>query len=370
MSLRIRRSAFTLVELLVVMAIVVLLATLTLAVVVNMGERDGTTDAAGLTRQWLMIAKNRAARDHANRGLRLVVGLDSNNPAKTNALWVTELQYIEQPPTFVPTIANPTARPPYTALAPCVKIVYGYDAAGNQLQGSSECWIDNLEPGEAAFLQSSIPGGLLTLSDLRNSAETGPFTGRMFPPSAGAVLVGGTAPGTSRLRMRLDPFPIVPHGATGTPNTTVPQYMTFNFGITPPPQVIVGEPPLQLPKGICIDLTVSVPAVGTDVDILFTPSGHVVPMGSVAGVDGMILLWHRDYTKIPGLGSPLTVLSPGPPVTFDMTPFQRGGEQQLVSVRCKTGALGQFPVKWPNAAGQYNPGEDAYTFARTGATSP
>lgn len=394
MSARIRRGAFTLVELLVVMSIVVLLATLTLAVVVNMGERDGTTDAAGLTRQWLMIAKNRAARDHANRGLRLVVGIDpSGNPAKTSPQWVTELQYIEQPGAITPT----NGYPPYTPQATCVKIVYWFDSAGNKLPSPAfptlvpECWIENLTPGDLARLNNSstIPGGLIVLYDLRNSADTGPYSGRMMSVigvSQSPFTVPNTPPNdTYRLRVKLDSYPDVSLGATGTPSgspapTQQAVFTSYSFGITPPPQPIVGEPPLQLPKGICIDLTrsngVNTPDVsivnqnGGDVDILFTPSGHVVPMGGGTGIDGMILLWHRDYTKIPGLGSPLTVLSAGPPVTFDLTPFQRGGEQQLVSIRCKTGALGQFPVKWPNAAGQYNPGEGPYDFARGGASSP
>lgn len=178
----------------------------------------------------------------------------------------------------------------------------------------------------------------------------------------------------------------------------MPHYLTFNFGITPPPQVIVGEPPLQLPKGICIDLTpdqrpaFSPPGptpppppylqnpsnpggVGVDYDILFTPSGTVVPLSAGARADGQIFLWHRDYTKIRDLPSPLIITNsaftaPFPAPTYDMSPFQNGGEQQIVAIKTKTGGLGQFPVKWPNAAGQYGPGEGPYDFARSGVTAP
>jgi hypothetical protein len=349
------------VELLVVMSIVVLLATLTLAVVVNMGERDGTTDAAGLTRQWLMIAKNRAARDHANRGLRLVVGLDGNNPAKTSPQWVTELQYIEQPTALSLTNTYPA----FTTQSTSAKIVYYYDSNGNRMRGQPfdafppECWIENLTPFDLAMVQAAIPGALIVLNDLQNTAGTGPYCGRMTQVLG--VSPSPYAAGTSRLRVRLDSTPDVPLGAAGIPssNPMAPQprevYMTFNFGITPPPQVIVGEPPLQLPKGICIDLSASQPAPVSDLDILFTPSGHVVPMGAAAGIDGMIILWHRDYTKTQNTASPLT---------YTLADYQQAGEQQLVSIRCKTGALGQFPVAWPTS------GPDPYLFARQGATSP
>src|SRR5437879_13308705 len=82
--LRTARRAFTLIELLVAMSIIVVLTSLVLLVVTNIGERDGTTDAAGLTRQWLMIAKARAGRDNAPRGLRLVAGLLGKKPATTS----------------------------------------------------------------------------------------------------------------------------------------------------------------------------------------------------------------------------------------------------------------------------------------------
>src|SRR4051794_23355705 len=105
------RRAFTLVELLVVMAVIIILATISLMVVPGVIEQDRTTDGAGLTRQWMMIAKNRAARDQLPRGLRLLIAPDPNNRYKTPAnggspLLVTELQYIEAPPVMLP---NPNA---------------------------------------------------------------------------------------------------------------------------------------------------------------------------------------------------------------------------------------------------------------------
>src|SRR5262249_59603028 len=88
-----RRAGFTLVELLVAIGIIIVLASLALLVVPDVLDQDRTTDGASLTRQWLMIAKARAARDQLPRGVRLI------NPG--NGL-VTELQYTEAPPVLVP----------------------------------------------------------------------------------------------------------------------------------------------------------------------------------------------------------------------------------------------------------------------------
>ena len=60
LTLRVRnrgRCAFTLVEMLVVMAIVIALSSIALLVVPGVIDKDRTTDGAGLVRQWLMIAK-------------------------------------------------------------------------------------------------------------------------------------------------------------------------------------------------------------------------------------------------------------------------------------------------------------------------
>ena len=70
-----------------------------------------------------------------------------------------------------------------------------------------------------------------------------------------------------------------------------------------------------------------------DYDILFTPNGTVLPIGAGAAADGMIMLWHRDYTKLKNaaVNTPL-ILTNSAPRTFDLSPFQNGGEQQIVAI--------------------------------------
>jgi prepilin-type N-terminal cleavage/methylation domain-containing protein len=400
-GLRCRRPAFTLVELLVAMTLIVILSSLVLLVVVNMGERDGTTDAAGLTRQWLMIAKARAGRDGAPRGVRLITGIDPNNPDKTSPLWVTELQYIEAQPIIVTyPAANGDVHPTGAFSDPAVVFTYtlspGPPANANPVGTiiNLQCQIVNLQAGDAIQI---VPNCLLQLPVL------GSWHRIMSAASVAQPVQGpgffSASPGLYTVNVQLDSFPNLQMGAGGViqpqpqpaSGQAAPCYVTPYFGISAPPRPLMGEPALQLPKNICIDLSQfaapngptnppqvlppSIPAgvPGTDLDLLFTPNGHVMPIGAGAQVDGQIFLWHRDYTKLknaPNGSNALVVTSLGPPATFDMYPFQNGGVQQIVAIKCKTGSLGQFPVLWPNANGQYSPGQDAYFFARQGATSP
>jgi prepilin-type N-terminal cleavage/methylation domain-containing protein len=87
------RSGFTLVELLVVMGLILLLLTLVLYLVPTLQTEQQATQAGTMLQQWIEIAKQRAARDRAPRGIRL-------NLNGANSLQVTQLEYIEQPPDF------------------------------------------------------------------------------------------------------------------------------------------------------------------------------------------------------------------------------------------------------------------------------
>ena len=317
-----KRQGFTLVELLVVMAILVTLAALTLLVVPNVLDQDRTTDGASITRQYLMIAKARAARDGLPRGVRLIVSLDANNPAKTDSRWVTELQYTESPPVIVGS-ATPNASPgtdkngfllPPITPQPTIQIYY----QPNSL--TPHCYLIN---GGAADgqIQSDllIPRApLMFLPDLRdpaNVADVG-FWCRVTK----YIPQNGTTPP----ELQLDRYPDL--GAATN-------YVTNDFGVYGAPRPLPGEPTQPLPKDICIDLASSSPAgsAASDYDILFAPNGQVV------NSTGQINLWVRNYKKPGGSGGN----------------FQLGGEQQIVALKAKSGSLGVFPVSWTGSPYQY-----------------
>src|SRR4051794_15234051 len=67
-----RRPGFTLVELLVAMGIMVLLATLIVALAPSFKDRQKTQKGADQLQQWLLSSKRMAARAQSPRGLRIM----------------------------------------------------------------------------------------------------------------------------------------------------------------------------------------------------------------------------------------------------------------------------------------------------------
>src|SRR5205823_4797512 len=92
------RRGFTLIEMLVVMGIIVVLATLGVLVAPRLEQQMRAQRGADQLQQWLLIAKQRALRDRTATGLRLIY-----NPATPS--YVREVIYIQQPDDF--TGANP-----------------------------------------------------------------------------------------------------------------------------------------------------------------------------------------------------------------------------------------------------------------------
>src|ERR1017187_5521317 len=84
------RSGYTLIELLVVISIIAVLAAITVAFLPSAAANATEARAAIQLQGWLNIAKQRALRDQAPRGLRLW-------PSAANPLQCIECQYIEQP---------------------------------------------------------------------------------------------------------------------------------------------------------------------------------------------------------------------------------------------------------------------------------
>jgi type II secretory pathway pseudopilin PulG len=398
---RTTRRAFTLVELLVAMGVLITLASIALMVIPDVMSQDRTTDAAGSVRQWLSTAKARAARDQQPRGVRFLVApmnpftVDPNNPAKTSPYWVTELQYTEA----IPVLPLTTSINQFSYVL--LTFSCAYDSNGNSIYGpipgntsvsSPQCQITRLALSDANLI---TVGSLITLSTL-NASYRVLSTGS--GPTLGPVINGNQS---FTLTVTLDSFPQAQLGAAGIASQvgqTPPLIQVFQtplFGITAPPQPLVGEPTLPLPRNVCIDLTASQTGstslgnVTGDVDIVFLPSGQVMPTWTFTasgtplaiGATSQIFLWVRDYTKILPTttnpqSNPLNYLNspPAPVAGYEMAPFTTGGEQQVVSLKSKSGAMGVFPVMWPTnnygLTGGYAGGYDSFSFARLGATSP
>ena len=88
------RTGFTLVELLVVMSLIAVLATMAIVFFPNAATANREANAAQQLQGMLNIAKQRALRDQAPRGLRLWIN------TSLPAIQVDECQYTEQPDDF------------------------------------------------------------------------------------------------------------------------------------------------------------------------------------------------------------------------------------------------------------------------------
>src|SRR4051794_22890946 len=82
------RRGVTLIELLIVMAILAVLATMIVAAAPRFGERQRASRGAAQLQSWLNLAKQRAIRDQRPVGIRLP---SSSTP------YISELVYVELP---------------------------------------------------------------------------------------------------------------------------------------------------------------------------------------------------------------------------------------------------------------------------------
>jgi prepilin-type N-terminal cleavage/methylation domain-containing protein len=90
-AFRNQRKAFTLLELLVVVGIIVVLASLTAAFLPSLRQSNNAAKAAQMVQGQLSLAKMKAMRDHGVRGIRLI-------PNEFDPTVCTEIAFVEQPP--------------------------------------------------------------------------------------------------------------------------------------------------------------------------------------------------------------------------------------------------------------------------------
>jgi Tfp pilus assembly protein FimT len=240
------RAAFTLVELLVVIALIMILAGLAAAFLPAIGESARAAQGGTMLQQWILTAKQKALRDQVPCGLRLL-------PGATNGTQVTTCQFIEQPDDF-PLVSGSTVKTVGTNLSQVtVSLNLTNEVAAN----------DYLE-----VLGSGLMHKILT--------------------------VNGS--GTTTTLTLASPLPF----AITTP--------TQQYRIVRAPRV-TGDDLLQLPSSVIIDLSTNttygnpLPTVNSDgsYDILFAPSGEVISPGTTTA---NINLWVCDtFTPAtPGAG--------------------------------------------------------------------
>jgi prepilin-type N-terminal cleavage/methylation domain-containing protein len=350
------RAGFTLVELLVVMAIIVFLAAIVVAFLPSAMQSNGEADAAVKLQGWLNIARQNAIRNQNPYGVRLWV---SNNAATTigagsngQALAATTINVasttgFSQSGIIAINIGGSLTFVSYIGLTPTSFIGC---AGGTGTLATGQVVLGNAQATDCSYIEqpddltgvvtgsnivsSGAANDTITFGSLDLMGGSGPFPGdpAFYPIQVGdnlEVLGTGlmhrvaaiTSASTLMLATGL-PFPI------NSP--------TFNYRVLRAPRAINTEK-LSLPTDVIVDLgpTVSafgfVPPPGNEpgsVDILFAPSGAIV---SRVGTS-YVALWVR----LPDTATP----DPSNP-----SPFANvfAGAPTVIAVWRDTGLVGAYP---------------------------
>jgi prepilin-type N-terminal cleavage/methylation domain-containing protein len=235
------RRAFTLVELLVVMFIIVLLAAIAVLIVPGAVNSQRASQGGAMLQGWIMTAQQRAVLDRAPRGVRLYP--DPNNPN-----YLIRAQYIERPDDFTGGQISGSGQ----------QVVFsGVDLTG----GNTDPTLYPVQPGDYLEVQG---GGAVH---------------QIKAVSATAVTL-------------VSPLPVP---------ITVP---TANYRIERAPR-LSGDDPETLPTDIAVDISTNQqfgnplpmtrnPDGSVSYDILFSPKGEVVYPNTG---QPQIILWVHDVTQ-------------------------------------------------------------------------
>ena len=288
-----RRRAFTLIEMLVAIGIIVVLATLAVAVIPRLASQSRPRDGALQLQGWLALARQTPQRDQVAGGVRLIV--DSDGYIRTG-------MYLSRPDNFV-------------------------GQGGAASFDASTQWIPG-NPTPAPFSQRIFLQGADITGGLTNPQfwpiQPGNFI-RIHDGQAWVIKPEGYDPIAQRssvlLQNPLADFVVQP---PTPPKIKLPFDPTPDWAIDRAVAPVPGEPLLQLPKDVVINPAKCLPPITTPtLDIVFAKNGD-------KGDGQRLILWIQDVP-----------LGTDPPL------------DQLLIVIFPDGRVGSCPVD-PNSANPYS----------------
>jgi prepilin-type N-terminal cleavage/methylation domain-containing protein len=308
-----RRAGFTLIEMLVVLAIILVLAGLSVALIPTVGEKQRVADGASQLQSWLAYARQLARRDQRPTGIRLLPLSPPGLPNQPNFILCRQVQYVQQPDPF---------SGGYVGLA----------VQKNQ-QGTSTATVVPM-PGQPS---PDFFGGFGGFPQDAWAVQPGDYL--EISGSSNLFRIQALLPSNRKNQLTCEQLLV-----DGQPVTTIPP--TPDYRIIRQPRPKAGEAVLNLPDGVAIDLTTNGPypfygnplpwtVIPVQVDILFAPDGAV--FNSTSGND-VIQLWLRDT------GEDLVGPAPQPRAPWSGTPPYGpytvfNGEQALVTIYVRTGMI-------------------------------
>lgn len=330
-NLSTNHGGFTLVELLVAFGLMLVLAGLAVGVsysgIFSSYRTIGTADRVS---SWLLIAKSKAIREGAPRGVRFIV--DPTNPTQ-----IREAQFIEMPTPYVPVSPVPTQAArvliQHSTTAPATHRVF---VTGPNMA--------------AEFIANINPGDNLSLPDFKSLHR---ITAVSNPPID-----------ANTVELAVADLNLLPDLAAAQ-NPSAPSFSTTSFGFLRQARPLLGEEVLQLGPDVVIDFrpgdfnlpsatsTSLLPLVNGELDILFAPNGEVLNTNL-----GLLVLWVRDPSK-----------GPSPRANGDVREeYEANGDMALIAIYARTGMIATQPVNLPPNPGP-NAGHDPYVFAKDGVNS-
>lgn len=328
------RRGMTLVELLVVMVIMLILATIVVAFAPGFQDAQKVGRGADQLQGWLLMARQWAKKDRVPTGLRLFTSPDPI----TSRMIVTDLQYIQQPPVFAVPYAVPASsgQPAIrkisvstnTSVTPNVSTVF-LDLPGPVAPQAGQT------PGDFSGGQSQVGGTADTWAVQQGDYLVIHGTICSIPPLPAASPFGLTGPlAPAPFTNLCDKFTL----ATPLSGNLAQIPATTDYYFVRAPRPLTGESTIKLPQDVVIDTSLSImSSTNGQMDILFSPSGELLAPSS----SNKIILWVRDRTK------------PLPPGNVE--------SDTLIAIDTRTGLIAAQPV---------NPDQsDYYAYTRDGRPS-
>jgi prepilin-type N-terminal cleavage/methylation domain-containing protein len=336
-----RRSAFTLVEMLVALSIVLFLGAITVTFLPTVQEKQRVARGASLLQGWLATAKNLAIRDGAPRGVRI------RGKANASSNLITSCQYVEQPDDLFQggslSLSAPGAYDATTNTYPYTLTGTGVDFQGGFDATDPTKW--PIQPGDFLEISGLTPSATLRFLSVTDSTH---------------ATVAWESSGFDD--------PTTPPGPPSNPPASQTLFTNKSiYTIIRQPRVRVGTAPLDLPESVAIDVSTNttyqgqIPAknpVTQNVEILFSPAGQVIGLGS--GAD-KIQLWLRD-TSADSTANVVMTPALDPNATFQ-------GDQVLVTIYVRTGSIAASTVNTVLNGATPQQYADPYAFTRDGRSS-